>query len=77
MTGIVDQIYKMHVRSYLDYCDFIYQILEFFDNMNVVKDEDIYDDYEVDEEDDFEVADTNNRPFMTFWYNSDQDFAKN
>ena len=27
-TNVLDQIYKMHVRSHLDYCDFIYHIPE-------------------------------------------------
>ena len=27
-TNVLDQIYKMHGRSHLDYCDFIYHIPE-------------------------------------------------
>ena len=27
-TNVLDQIYKMHARSHLDYCDFIYHIPE-------------------------------------------------
>ena len=43
-TNVLDQIYKMHVRSHLDYCDFIYHIPEL--RKENVGDEDVFDGYE-------------------------------
>ena len=55
-TNVLDQIYKMHVRSHLDYCDFIYHIPELLKKNTVAKDDEL-----ADEEVDFEIADTNTR----------------
>ena len=38
-TNALDQIYKMHVRPHLDYCDFIYHIPELQSNQNVEENE--------------------------------------
>ena len=43
-TNVLDQIYKMHVRSHLDYCDFIYHIPELKKKEN--RDEEGLDNYE-------------------------------
>ena len=65
-TNVLDQIYKMHVRSHLDYCHFIYHIPELIKKKADVKADEISDDVtddEVDKEDDpVEIADTSTRP---------------
>ena len=64
-TNVLDQIYKMHVRSHLDYCDFIYHIPEL--RKENVGDEDVFDGYEenaIDHEDenaDVETSDLEGR----------------
>ena len=51
-TNVLDQIYKMHVRSHFDYCDFIYHIPRLKVKRNPVSDSenDYYDD-DVDDDD--------------------------
>ena len=49
-THVLDQIYKMHVRSHLDYCDFIYHIPELVHRKEGKKDSDEIEDERSDDE---------------------------
>ena len=51
-THVLDQIYKMHVRPHLDYCDFIYHIPELLNKKNTYRDSHETEDDESNVEDD-------------------------
>ena len=51
-TFSLDQIYKMHVRSPLDYCDFIYHIPKIMRKSKQVNDGDNTEDSDNDDDDD-------------------------
>ena len=50
-THVLEQIYKMHVRSHLDYCDFIYHIPELVNRKKDNKGSDEIDDQESNKSD--------------------------
>ena len=52
-TNVLDQIYKMHVRPHLDYCDFIYHTPD----LNKYKDDTNSDDSDLDDNDDNDYYD--------------------
>ena len=60
-TDVLDQIYKMHARSHLDYCDFIYHIPELRGRKRTTEDvTEEYSDDNFDSDDSFEDNNSDN-----------------